>query len=297
MRFVGTLSILAILMYQSFRLAVVTDRSISNNDSSIYHSSENAAFNIIGLQQGGIEKNYSSNTVPFAQEMEERGLLLSLRQQLKFYSRKEDFDTINNDDSSIFAKEMMYTLDWNRWHTFLLNEKFAFRHIFKNGGTTVEHQIGAKQVRKKDIGKNRTSITVVRDPIDHFLSGWQECGERFPSYMMTSKRKSFDSEYNGRIQKWLERVRFLALGGQKACGPSMECLCALHSLPQANFLITEDRRIDPAIRLVGDLRELPKLLEMVHLIANDTMRELCEFLSLDYFLFDFERPEPCKARK
>jgi hypothetical protein len=75
---------------------------------------------------------------------------------------------------------------------------------------------------------------------------------------------------------------------------------------------------------VGDLQELPDLLELAgvqynrsiaigknallsthkqnyfprkaHLIANDTMRSVCEFLSLDYFLFDFELPEPCRTK-
>lgn len=70
--------------------------------------------------------------------------------------------------------------------------------------------------------------------------------------------------------------------------------------------------------IVGDMRELPELLEMVglefnhkkgsamrhgaqkmkypsdkSLLSNRTVDALCEYLALDYYLFDFEPPTRC----
>jgi hypothetical protein len=250
---------------------------------------------------------------PFQQELEKRNLHLSLRQQQKFHMNK---DLVSEN----FPQEMLYPLGGVKWHSIILNKQFAYRHIFKNGGTTVEKQAHSKAVSGKRVG-SRTIVAAVRDPIDHFLSGWQECGNRFRKSMEASKTS--DEEYDGRIQKWLNKTKALARG-EKSCRKSLPCLCAIHSLPQANFFITEAIIVDPKVRLVGDLRDLPGLLAVagfqydnskankrdasssptkqkyfprkVHLIANDTMRSVCEFLSLDYFLFDFELPEPCRTK-
>jgi hypothetical protein len=249
---------------------------------------------------------------PFQQELKKRNLHLSLRQQQNFHMNK---DLV----SEKFGKEMLYSADTNKWHSILLNKQFAYRHIFKNGGTTVEKQAHSKAVSRSRVG-NRTLVAAVRDPLDHFLSGWQECGKRFRTYMEGSKTS--DEEYDGRIQQWLNRTKSLARG-EKSCKKILSCQCAIHSLPQANFLITKATIVDPNVRLVGDLHDLPGLLAVAgfqydnskalgrnalsnvvkqkhfprkeHLIANDTMRSICEFLSLDYFLFDFELPGPCRT--
>jgi hypothetical protein len=250
---------------------------------------------------------------PFRQDLEKRNLHLSLRQQQKFHMNK---DLV----SEKFPQEMLYSADTNKWHSILLNKQFAYRHIFKNAGTTVEKQAHSKAVPQKRVG-NRTLVAAVRDPLNHFLSGWQECGKRFRTSMEWNKTS--DAEYDGRIQTWLNKTKSLARG-EKSCKQRLPCLCALHSLPQANFLITKAKIVDPKVRLVGDLQELPGLLAVAgfqydnskaigrdassnptkqkyfprkeHLIANDTMRSVCEFLSLDYFLFDFELPEPCRTK-
>jgi hypothetical protein len=303
LRLINSICVLAILYYTFRQTTIfVIDRHMIHYDNNYDYANEDP------------QERKKQQSFPFQQELEKRNLQLSLRQQQKFHMNK---DLVSEN----FPQEMLYSLDWNVWHMFLLNNQFAFCHIFKNGGTTVEKQTGFRQVRNTRVG-NRTVMTVLRDPIEHFLSGWQECGERFPFYMEMGKRS--DKAYDGRIQKWLERTKALARGGAKSCRKSMECICALHSLPQANFLITDDKRIGSKIRLVGDLQELPDLLELAgvqynrsiaigknallsthkqnyfprkaHLIANDTMRSVCEFLSLDYFLFDFELPEPCRTK-
>jgi hypothetical protein len=251
--------------------------------------------------------------IPYLKEMKEENLPLSLRQQQKFYANK---DLI----SQHYSKHLMYATAqwkwWNRWHALILNDDFAFRHIFKNGGTTLEIQTGSTHVERKAIGSRRM-VATVRDPIDHFVSGWQECGERFPEYMEWNN--SDDKAYDGRIQKWLERTKSMAFKEAPCLG---RCACAMHSFPQGNFLVTKKGTVDPKVVLVGDLREMPGLLRLTgfdynhsigtgrnasatafkakhfprkkHLISNETMRDICDFVSLDYFLFDFKLPEACR---
>jgi hypothetical protein len=252
------------------------------------------------------------NSFPFQQEMEERNMHLSLRQQQKFYMKKDQI-------SEIFPLKMLYSFDSIKWHSLIINNRFAYRHIFKNGGTTVEKQTGSRHVEKKEVGE-RILVATLRDPIDRFLSGWAECGERNKNYM--EYEKTDDKDYDGRIQLWLNRTKSLAFN-KSSCRRSEQCMCGFHSLPQANFMLTGKKIIDPKIGLVGDLHELSDVLALTgfqydysistsrnattsslknkyfpikkHLITDDTMRGICEFLRLDYYLFDFELPEPCRT--
>lgn len=251
--------------------------------------------------------------IPFQQEMEDMNAILSLRQQEIFYLKKDLVP-------GAFPPEKLFSVDTKRWHSIVLNDLFAFRHIFKNGGTTVEKQAHHHAVSRSKIGK-RKLVAAVRDPLDHFLSGWQECGKRFKKEM--DYDKTSDEEYDGRMSKWLNRTKSLARG-ERSCKKHLWCICALHSLPQANFMISKTTKtIDPKIVLVGDLNELPSLLAVAgfhydnskgigreassnkikkkyfprktELISNDTMRSICDFLEVDYFLFDFELPEACRT--
>lgn len=86
-------------------------------------------------------------------------------------------------------------------------------------------------------------------------------------------------------------------------------------------MIDENGHIDHHVKLVGDLHEMGAVLEIAgfhnytdsvkgrdssanavkaeyfpsrrDLLQDQTILELCEFLALDYFLFDFEPPEIC----
>ncbi|CAJ1953655.1 unnamed protein product [Cylindrotheca closterium] len=259
--------------------------------------------------------------VPYSNELEEHGLLLSMRQQERFFARKNSLERDHGSSPLMFSTATWKY--WNRWHALILNDRFAFRHIFKTGGTSLEKQTGSKHVQRKAIG-NRRMIATVRDPLEHFLSGWQECGERFPEYMewnyqSTGKGTNDEKSYSRRIQQWLDRTKTMAFRTAPCLG---KCACAMHSFPQASFLITKKGTVDPKVDLVGDLRELPGLLEIVgfqyneslgtgrnasatefkttyfprkpHLIVNDTMKAICEFVALDYYLFDFALPIACR---
>jgi len=162
----------------------------------------------------------------------------------------------------------------------------------------------------------RNLITAVRDPIDHFLSGWAECGVRRVKEITSIRNR----EYDQRIRDWLFVVK------QPICNASSRaCGLRTHSFPQSSFLLTSNRtnttEVEPMINIIGDLTELQHLLEFVgfqfnpskkigrnyssntkvsktyprqkYLLSNSTLRELCKFLELDYYLFDFEPPVVC----
>lgn len=197
----------------------------------------------------------------------------------------------------------------------------------KNGGTTVSRQLidghdrvgHGRHVTSEEFHKSkRNLIAVVRDPIDHFLSGWGECGNRFPG-----RKAKFNTTlpYDERVKNWLVYVKdYCPFGGNTLCA------CKRHSYPQANFLLTNDSNgtwaLHPRLEIVGDLRELKEVLSFVGLkynediepgrnasksetkqrlfprekglISDTTMIELCQFLALDYLLFDFEPPDVCQ---
>lgn len=181
-------------------------------------------------------------------------------------------------------------------------------------GTTVQNQSRtSKHIDSASIGK-RKLIATVRDPIEHFLSGWAECGERLKERWLPNRDNlSFDE----RIGIWLDYIQLCPT-----------CHCVAHSLPQANFLLRHDDEVhtfyfDPRIEIVGHLHELPDLLNFiglsydnsippakvsiedekksrmfpreVNLLSQATIQRLCSFLVLDYYLFDFEPPKSCKA--
>jgi hypothetical protein len=182
------------------------------------------------------------------------------------------------------------------------------RHVFKNGGSSLHIQTNRGQLHLEDpeIAK-RKWLTFVRDPIDHFLSGWAECGDR-------SKKKS-DATYDKRIQQWLEETKLETHNVMQNC--------AIHSFPQANFMLDANDTAYEQLELVGDLNEMTNVVEIIgfpynhslgagrnasengfkqqhyparkDLISNETMRAICDFVAIDYYLFDFEPPEACKA--
>lgn len=261
-----------------------------------------------------VQEHEYDSTIPYLKALLDHNLHGSFLQQKKFNQKKEQV-------AQRFAPRLLYTTTTllcgiNR-HAIALNDDFAFRHIFKNGGTTVNKQTRSKHMREDDL-EGRLLVAAVRDPIDHFLSGWSECGERGHNNL----KMTDDRPYDARIKEWLQATKDEAFHG-KGKWEGRNCRCAVHSFPQSNFLLTRNATVDPQVTLVGDLHELPGLLNFVgfnfnpslgagrnsteskikangfprkrHLISNETMREICDFVRIDYFLFDFELPEACST--
>eukprot|EP00588_Corethron_pennatum_P023380 CAMPEP_0194331604 /NCGR_PEP_ID=MMETSP0171-20130528/56101_1 /TAXON_ID=218684 /ORGANISM="Corethron pennatum, Strain L29A3" /LENGTH=203 /DNA_ID=CAMNT_0039093129 /DNA_START=87 /DNA_END=695 /DNA_ORIENTATION=- len=170
---------------------------------------------------------------------------LSARQQKKFYARRDLVTTTFS-----HSKHMLYPINEGSFAAIILNQRFAFRHIFKNGGTSIIKQTQHKQVSMRLV-EDKQLVAVVRDPIDHFLSGWAECGSRFPKKMAPAQNETYD----GRILSWLEQTKMNL--------DSFKYPCTVHSIPQANYFLTGNGTVRHSFVLVGDLYEMPGLLGLV----------------------------------
>jgi hypothetical protein len=255
----------------------------------------------------------------------------------------------------------------------------ATRHIWKCGGTTMARQIKAAAARNNassSSSPHQTALrsiaqshymTFVRDPVEHFLSGWAECGYRAVTknrhrrnqhrchelrtsnmkwedredclvleWMARLNNRTFSSQEQQLQQQqrqenpvqhhmdrmvldWLKVTRTTSVVGTRRQKGS----CSRHSFPQANFLL-QDRNVMEQLVLVADLRELKEVLTTIlklsyndkletgrnsstvyekqkffpsrrlDWLSNETIRAVCEFVAIDYFLFDFDPPEPCR---
>ena len=256
--------------------------------------------------------NHLSNTttiIPHLQTMCTENMPLSFRQQARFFSvQNEVLDLLRSSPQGMSTLMHDHELD-TRYFAIPLNQRYAFRHIFKNGGTTVRFQVDMQQpdddefdddaldhdeyyaTEEEIISNNQALIATVRDPIDHFLSGWSECGKRKPYYF----NKTLNDTYDSRIGGWLSLVE-----SDPCSWNTSICICRRHSLPQAKFLLTRQRHeqqqqqqqqqqqslfhslllpspgnnmtiIDPKIEIIGHMNELPKLLTT---LANFTFNPM-----------------------
>jgi hypothetical protein len=181
----------------------------------------------------------------------------------------------------------------------------------------MEIQTNTRQHSVRKI-KNHNRVTFVRDPIDYFLSGWAECGfrwhkSRIPELKEMAKENSDDAL----------SPRIFEYGLQRRKEPRSNCL--RHAfLSSGKLCIEQWRGSKQSKKKIGDLREISGVLLLVgfpynhsktrgkdasqsklkttyypsrkNLISNVTMLEICQFVAIDYFLFDFEPPEACRGQ-
>ena len=253
--------------------------------------------------------------------LNEKQLCLSYKQHKNIFLRKDKVIAwAKNNQTNNDAGSLLYPIRRDQFYGYILNNKYAFLHIFKNGGSSVEAQLGRgplSHIRPSQV-KNRGLLATLRDPIDHFLSGWSECGTRHGLPHISA-----DSTFDEKIQMWLDHIH--SCRSNIACCGKGACNCIVHSLPQVNFLLNSltGNEFDSKIDILGDLKELPELLRFagfqynnsipsarVHakrksnhnyprnrtLISNETMRNVCHFLRLDYYLLEFEPPPICREK-
>jgi hypothetical protein len=251
---------------------------------------------------------YYNNTSPILQRMYEAGssLELSRIQQASFEKKRRLLKTI-------MPRARRYQAYLSDWGANIVNEDYAYIHIFKNGGTTIAAQTRRNHTKIQSVQVHqRNWFTLVRDPIEHFLSGWAECGYRSRQRLMRSKE--LYKEYDARVQKWLIRVQMVARRTNKMT-------CEVHSMPQVNMFLNNRGAVPENLEIVGDLKELPAILGLVgfdykpkvetgrnatenefkqmhfprrvDLLSSTTIRRLCDFLAIDYFLLDYPLPAPC----
>jgi Sulfotransferase family len=191
--------------------------------------------------------------------------------------------------------------------------------VWKSGGTTIENQLHKPQVAIEDIQNHSEWISFVRDPIDHFLSGYSECQLRYYAKNHGPLPAWDEADYDRRIREWLHKVQSKT--------QIYVNMCTLHSFPQANFFLDPQRgrgsKLYANIKAIGDMSELPALLERIatfpynysqpssnvaatnrikmqyyparrDLLSNATLRAICRFVSLDYHFFNFQPPDTCQ---
>jgi len=271
-----------------------------------------------------VQDQEKNRNIPHLQGLQDADMCRSLRHQQKFFSIKDQVLSWVRNHSKHHHLLLYSTSSY-----FILNVDYAFLHIYKNGGTTVQKQLHSPVHTKNghhsrsQVGNTRRLVTTVRDPLDHFLSGWIECASR----RFGGLWRNTSQPYDDRIRDWLSLTKICRESNQA-------CYCYRHSWPQANFLLSNTNtgtahnptkieiEINPQLDIVGDLKELPALLEFVgfsynasiatgrnatlnqltnthfrkekDLLSNSTLVNLCKFLALDYYLFDFQPPAVCR---
>ena len=174
---------------------------------------------------------------PVLRQMEELELFSSMRHYTKY---KMNSRRVKHDPR--FNSTHFFSAGGGNFAAFRLNDEYAFYHIFKNGGTTIEKQTGRKQMNDSEAQQRyRRWVVTLRDPLDHFLSGWRECGERLSLLLQSPTLDFVESEYDGRVLQWFDLVENYAANRSICDGKVGEsCECAGHSFPQANFLLAND---------------------------------------------------------
>jgi hypothetical protein len=242
-------------------------------------------------------------------------LTRSVAQHQKFLARKDNV-------TKVFPKNLLFHTPFDRYAGLPLSDEFAYLHIWKCGGSTIQDMLPyeerSQQTLDSPVLQQRKWITFVRDPIDHFLSGWAECASKpyleKPQHPFTTLLwRGDERDYDFRVRAWLYEIQ--------TRGPVPHC--SSHSHPQVNFMIHAGTgKIDPHFHVVGDLSHLREI--VVHigkfrqwkegikgrdalenavkqkhypnrkdLLSEATLLLLCEYLQLDYYLLDFEPPEIC----
>lgn len=281
----------------------------------------NAAY-LAGTKNYNSEYRYGMNLdfpAPIDNEyfepMQQKGAMRSVGHMEQFFARRDQI-------AERFPEEMRYQPVRRAFAAIIISDSFAFLHVWKCGGTTVEKltEAGQMKIGSQEV-RDRKWVALVRDPIDRFLSAWAECGVRlyeneitFDGFESMSALNWLDGEYDFRVRAFLREV-------QDYLPPARSC--HTHAFPQANYMINSKGNIDKHVTIVGDLSEMRESLELASLrigpedlvvrdasedlvknhffqsrreeLSNQTLVELCRFLAMDYFLFNFVPPEACVA--
>jgi hypothetical protein len=302
-----------------------TDHSIDDQTSALPNlpnEQQHEGNNLVVLYSSNNNKTNTSFLLsdPFLQQM----LLDENRQRLQFSAgHQQKFVSHKSSLRKVFPLSALYHSVQGPFAAVALddNRDWAYIHIWKSGGTTIEKQTGRAQTGMRDptIQRRERWMTLVRDPFDHFLSGWAECGMRFS---LGRPWHNMMYEFDGRIREHMNETRTTArnLRSLDSLPPSLRCTS--HSFPQANFLLHKGRgHVDDRLQVIGDLREMVHVLQLVgfaynatigtarraehneckrkffpvqkDLLSNETIKEICNFVAIDYYLFDFPPPPAC----
>lgn len=286
--------------------------------------------------------NKSALEIPHLDEMETLGLHVSYQQQLKLFTMKDKFiswlqnPNWSTDEERLrkrFYQKVLQPKSPTKPFAFILNDQYAYLHVYKSGGSTVDYQSGDFGHKTRDEIGSRKLVTTVRDPLDHFLSGWAECGVRLNLHNASAVYGGIQSNfsYDERVLHYLDgikRCREVGRTAPKTADEAKFCGCSCHVHPQISFFLFDDGhggiQLDPKLDIVGDLMELekisglagfkfthyPKILRHTNgdktkvtyfpkrkdLLSDSTLQRICDYIVGDYLVFDYEPPAVCKEQ-
>lgn len=315
-----------LLAYMALSIVVILYLSAQNSSTFLTDAlSPNLRHDPLESSDGEVENSFhATNEKTFFPDpqnneyfdlMKKKGVERSIEHQKKFLARKAKLE-------AEFEPKIRFQSPLDHYAAIIISKTFAFLHVWKCGGTTVASLTGDVQLElQNEEVQKREWVAFVRDPIDRFLSAWAECGFRnhegslaLEDYEEHTVLNWLDGDYDFRLRAFLHEVRDFTF-------PEPFMSCHIHAHPQANFMMNENRQLDPHVTIVGDLSELRPVLEIANFedfsdhvkgrdasaneikaryfpsnrseIKNQTLLELCEFYAMDYFLFDFKPPGAC----
>jgi Sulfotransferase family len=136
-----------------------------------------------------------------------------------------------------------------------------------------QNQTAKENVQDKDL------FTFVRDPIDHFLSAYGECGyrtwleEQAHNNSSTAQLLWNETAYDEQIQRFLNQTMYQAYYNVTTFPESLgrPMIDLQHAFPQTNFMLNRSiggGTIFPNLKLVAELSEMPRVLEQVVLSSS-----------------------------
>ena len=208
----------------------------------------------------------------YLKEIERKHFRLSLAHQTKFL---QQVDSLNH----VFSRDLRYSVKTQRHGAIILTKKFSYLHIWTS--EIIEKLEAQLNYRQRSVEKmtKKMLVTFVQDPIDHFLSGWVECGQRWNMYHSKKNMNQNIEEnqifyhheghlyedlirnYLSHVKKWVEVEQ-----GNYECTKSNSSICwscARHSFPQANFLFDSMGNIHSNLKLIGDFNEWVDILDSI----------------------------------
>lgn len=313
----------------------------NNHGSTINNNGGNRILNVLNPDDDISITNNNHGTVDktlvFGNMLKENGL--TSRHHEKFFKLFDFWKNFTRDERRYAhgVREEIYS-------AYIINDYYAFLHIFKCGGTSIHAQIfdlNIAQGLRIDVKPyahyavdeeimNRTLITFVRDPVDHFLTGWQECElEAFLKNNQTTGetlQETYDGIIEGRTLNEIIRdsikSRRLArvIHGRKW---KKWIGCNVHSMSQVSFLVdAKNHEIRPNLKLIGDIHDIKPIFKLIGfewddskrpanraidneikqkyfsvnktMLTDETMYDICDYIYMDYCFLDFKPPKACE---
>jgi len=258
------------------------------------------------------------STISTTSKADERGIFQNVLQgsglnaghQKKFF---ENTEKITKFSSSSLEQKVL-----------VANDRFGLILVPQNGDDILKKGFASTNIEEFEINSKEISsrglIAFVRDPIEHFLHGWQECEFRRMGSTENKTSQELDAwfEENKKegpfprhVSFWLEEVKAQSNSCKGFSNPQTHFLLGPKEKDSGSFAVLDN------LNMIADLEELQSVLQTVGIaydsslnnndnsvkdkyfpiltedIGDKLMRDICDYVFLDYCLLDFQPPDTC----